>query len=146
MQHEAFLGFAFETFQPLHVVAGAKGGGDQCLRFAAGEDCAAVGSRQNSGFDPDLADLVEGAAIGTALLLDDLLAEDALAQSFVIFFELCLGCVIVFRNRGQQLFFVASAPVCGFRLSDASWCQGVGQAAPIFVPVRCSRPRRIPAA
>ena len=43
-----------------------------------------VGAGQNADFDPDIANLVEGAAIGTALLFDHLLAEDALAQRLVI--------------------------------------------------------------
>ena len=60
---------------------GAERGGDQRLGFAAGEDGGAVGAGQNADFDPDGADLVEGAAIGTALVRGDLLAEDSLAQS-----------------------------------------------------------------
>ena len=90
VQHEAFLGFAFEDFEALHVVAGAQGGGDQRLGFAAGEDGGAVGAGQNADFDPDIADLVEGAAVGTALLVDHLLAEDALAQGLEVGLELLL--------------------------------------------------------
>ncbi len=48
VQHEALLGFAFEALQSLHVVAGAERGGDERLRFAAGEDGAAVGARQDA--------------------------------------------------------------------------------------------------
>ena len=80
VQHEAFLGFAFEDFEPLHVVAGAQGGGDQGLGFAASEDGGSVGAGQYADFDPDVANLVERAAVGTALLVDHLLAENALAQ------------------------------------------------------------------
>ena len=104
MQHEALLGFAFEAFQALHVVAGAQRGGDQGLGFAAGEDGAAVSSRQHAGFDPDFADLVEGARIGTPFLFDDLLAEDALAQSLVVVLELFLALLSsLFRQRRRQL-------------------------------------------
>ena len=46
MQHEPLLGLALKHFQPLHVVGSSKSGGDQCLGFAAGENRAAVGSRQ----------------------------------------------------------------------------------------------------
>src|ERR1700722_3833405 len=88
VEHEAFFGFAFEAFQPLHVVAGAESGSHQGLRFAAGEDSAAVGSGQHSGFDPDVANFVKGAGSRTALVVDDLLAEDALAQCFVVLLEL----------------------------------------------------------
>ena len=84
VQHEALLGFAFEGLQPLHVFAGAQRGRDQRLRFAAGEDRRTVGAGQHADFDPDIADLVELAAIGTALLLDHLLAEDLLAQHFEV--------------------------------------------------------------
>ena len=109
MQHEAFLGFAFEAFEALHVVAGAEGGGDQGLGFAAGEDGAAVGARQDAGFDPDFADFVEGAGVGTALLVDDLLAEDALAQRFVV--------VIEFLLRGFVFLSLSSAiSACEFLL------------------------------
>ena len=73
VQHEALFGFAFEGLEALHVVAGAQGGGDQGLSFAAGEDGRAVGAGQDADFDPDIADLVEGAAIRATLLVDDLL-------------------------------------------------------------------------
>ena len=52
---------------------------------------AAVGARQDAGFDPDIANLIEGAPIGTALLVDHLLAENALAQRLVILLELLLA-------------------------------------------------------
>jgi hypothetical protein len=42
-----------------------------------------VGAGQHADFDPDFADFVEGAAVGTALL-DDFLAEDAFAQSLEV--------------------------------------------------------------
>src|SRR5579862_4740855 len=91
VQHEALLGFALEALQSLHVVAGAEGGRDQCLGFTAREHGTAVSAGKNSSFNPNLADLVEGASIGTAFVIDDLTAENALAQSFVILLELCLG-------------------------------------------------------
>ena len=78
-----FLASPSKRFQALLVVVGAQGGGDQRLGLAAGEEGGTVGARQHADFDPDVADLVEGAAIGTALLFDDLLAEDALAQGLV---------------------------------------------------------------
>ena len=81
---KAFFGFAFEPFQALHVVAGAECGGDQGLRFSSCEDGAAVGSWQHAGFDPDVAHFVEGAGVRTPLLIDHLLAEDALAQRLVV--------------------------------------------------------------
>ncbi len=68
VQEEALLGFAFEGFQALFVVAGAEGGGYQGLGFAAGEDGAAVGSWQDAYFDPDVSYFVEGAAVWSSLL------------------------------------------------------------------------------
>ena len=76
VQHEALPGFAFEGLQALHVFAGAQRGGDQRLGFAASEDGGAVSARQHADFNPDIANLVELAAIGTALLLDHLIAEN----------------------------------------------------------------------
>src|SRR5713101_2334104 len=97
VKHEAFLGLTLETFQALHVVAGAEGGGNEGLRFAAGEDGAAVSTGQDAGFDPDVADLIEGAAVRTPLVVDDLIAEETLAQSLVIFLELGFRFVVAFR-------------------------------------------------
>ena len=126
MQHEALLGFAFEAFQALHVVAGAESGGDQRLGFAAGEDGAAVGARQDAGFDPDFADFVERARIGTPLLIDDLLAEDALAQSFVVMIEFFLGIVIVRRQLGSQFLLDPFDQRVAFRLGMFLGIERVG--------------------
>src|SRR5215831_10505747 len=84
VKHEALLGFALETFKTLHVVAGAKSGRDQRLRFATGKDGAAVRARQDSCLDPDFANLIEGPSIRPAMLFGHLLAEDPLAQRLVI--------------------------------------------------------------
>ena len=147
VKHEAFLGFAFEDFEALHVVAGAEGGGDQGLGFAAGEDGAAVGAGQHADFDPDVADLVEGAAVGTALLVDDLLAEDALAQGLVVRLELRLRFFVVFRNRSLQLLLEFLDQGVAFGLGMLLGVERVGQLGADFASSdRCSRPGRIPAA
>ena len=91
VQHEALLGFAFKAFETLHVVAGAERGCNQRLGFTASEDGAAVGARQNAGFDPDFANLIESASIGTALVIDHLIAENALTQDLVILLNLRLS-------------------------------------------------------
>ncbi len=81
MQHEALEGFArFEQFDALLVVFGAESDGNQRLRFAAGEQRGTVRARQNARFAPDLADLVERAAIGTPARIQHLVAEDLLFQ------------------------------------------------------------------
>ena len=143
VQHEALLGFAFEDFQALHVVAGAEGGGDQGLGFAAGEDGGAVGAGQNADFDPDIADLVEGAAVGTALLIDHLFAEDALAQSLEVGLEFLLGRFVVFRNGGLQLFLEFLDQGVAFRLGMLLGVERVGQVgADLASSGRRSRPGR----
>ena len=82
VQHEA-LGGRFAGLQQLDallVVLGAEGDGDQRLRLAAREQGRAVGAGQQAGFDRDGADLVERAAIGTAALVEHLVAEDLLLE------------------------------------------------------------------
>ena len=77
-------GFArLQQFDALLVFLGAEGDGDQRLGFAAGEQGRAVGARQHAGLDGDGPDLVEGAAIRTAVLLQHLVAEDPLLQRVV---------------------------------------------------------------
>ena len=95
VQHEALLGFAFEGLEPLHVIGGAQRGRDQRLGFAASEDRGAVSAWQHADFDPDIANLIELAAVGATLLLDHLLAEDALAQHFKVALAL-LAAVVIF--------------------------------------------------
>ena len=80
VQHEAFLGFALEGPQPLHVFTGAESSRYQSLGFAASKDCRTVGTGQHADFNPDISNLIELAAIGTTLLFDDLLAEYLFAQ------------------------------------------------------------------
>ena len=147
VQHEALLGFAFEDFEALHVVAGAQGGGDQRLGFAAGEDGRAVGARQDADFDPDIADLVEGAAVGTALLVDHLLAEDALAQGLEVGLEFLLGGFVFCRNGSLQLFLEFADQGVAFRLGMFLGVEAVGQVgADACSSGRRSRPGRTPEA
>src|SRR4051812_12941790 len=58
VQHELAEGLALEAFHPLLVVAGAEGGGDERLRFTAGEDGRAVRPWQEPHLRRDGADLV----------------------------------------------------------------------------------------
>ena len=55
-----------EQVEALHVFLGAERQRGQRLRFAAGKERRAVHARQQADFAGDLANLVEGAAIGTA--------------------------------------------------------------------------------
>ena len=127
MQHEAFLGFAFEDFEALHVVAGAQGGGDQGLGFAAGEDGRSVGAREDADFDPDVANLVEGAAVGTALLVDNLFAENAFAQGLEVSLEFLLGGFVFFRDGSLQFFLEFPDQGVAFRLGMLLGVEAVGQ-------------------
>src|SRR5215472_127091 len=84
MQHEALLGFPLEDFEPLHVVAGAERGRYQSLGFTPGEDCRAVGARQDPDFDPDGTNLIKGPAVGTPLLLEYLFPKNSFTERFEI--------------------------------------------------------------
>ena len=79
MQHEALLGLALERLQPLLIVRRPQRRGHQRLRFAAREDRRAVRPWQHAHFNPDVANLIERARIGTPVLLDHLLPENPLA-------------------------------------------------------------------
>ncbi len=71
-------------------------------------------ARQNTGFDPDLADLVEGASVRTALVIDHLIAENTLTQCLVILFQLGLGGCIVFGDGSLQLFLQSADEFVAF--------------------------------
>src|ERR1700674_386661 len=102
VKHEPLLGFAFENFQALHIVTRAERGSDKSLCFAPGENCGTMGARENSNFAPDLANLIERTPIGTPLVVDNLLAEDAFPQSLVVSLQLCAAFFIVLRERRHQ--------------------------------------------
>src|SRR6185437_11155706 len=89
-----------------------------------------VGAGQNAYFDPDVANLIEGTAIGAALLLDYGLAEDSFAQSFVIGFQLGFRFFVVFRKRGLQFFFEFADQVVAFSFWVLLSVEAVGQVTP----------------
>ncbi len=124
-----FLDSPSKAFETLHVVAGAERGGDQCLGFTAGEDGAAVGAWQNTGFDPDLADLVERAPVGTALVIDYLVAENALAQDLVVLLDLRFAGGIVFGQGGEQFLFQYANQFIAFGFRMLRGIKSVGQPA-----------------
>jgi len=103
VKHEVFLLLTFIALQPLPVVRCAQRGCDQCLRLAAREQGRPVRAGQNAGLDGDLANLVEGTAIGADPLPGHLLAEGPLAQKFVVGRKLFLGVRIVGRQLSSQL-------------------------------------------
>ncbi len=105
MQHEALFGFAFEGLQTLHVFASAQRGRDQRLGLTAGKDGRAVSARQHSDFNPDIANLVELAPVGTAPVLDHLLTEDLLAQKIEVFAGLLASSFVFFGNGALDFVF-----------------------------------------
>ena len=103
MQHKALLRLALENFQALHIFTGAERSSNQSLNLTPGENCRAMGSWEHADFNRDWANLIEGPAIGTALMTDHLLAENALAQNLIIVLKLVAGFFVLFRQFGLQL-------------------------------------------
>ena len=132
MKHEAFFCFALEGFQTLHVVGGAEGGCYQRLGFASSEDCASVGAWQHSYFYPDVADLVEGAMVRTAFVVDHFFAEDSFAESFVVVLQLRQRFFVIFWNVGFQLFADVFYQRVAFGLGMLLGVQRVGQVCSDF--------------
>src|SRR5882724_8760876 len=127
VEEEAFLGFALEAFQALLVVGGAESGCDQGLGFAACEDGAAVGSRQDAGFDPDVANLVELAAVWTTSGYGNVFAEDFLQQEFVVVGELFQASFVVFCDGGLQFLLQFGNQLVAFGFGVLRGVEGVGQ-------------------
>ena len=67
-------------------------------------------------------------AVGTALVVDDLVAEDAFAQGLVVLLKLRLA-LVVFRGHGlQQLFFESADQFVALRLGMLLGVEAVRQA------------------
>src|ERR1700680_2099113 len=79
VQHEA-LGLlrGIHQLDTLLVILGPERSGHHGLGFAAGEQRRSVGAWQYAHLALDVADLVEFAPVGTAAVLQHLVAEDAL--------------------------------------------------------------------
>ena len=80
VEHEALPRLALEALDLLRIVGGAERAGDERLRFAAREDGRAVRAREDAGLDPDVADLVELAAVEPDAVGEHFFAEDLLLQ------------------------------------------------------------------
>ena len=81
MQHEALGEFGgIEHFNPLFVVLGAEGAGNERLRLAAGEERGTVGAGQKADLAVNIANFVKRAAIGTAAGLQHFVAENLFLQ------------------------------------------------------------------
>ena len=78
--HIALAVLSAQTVQHLHVAHRAQRGHGQGLRFAAGENGAAVGTGQNADFAPDRTNVGQAASIGANALFEDFLAHDLLVE------------------------------------------------------------------
>src|SRR6266478_4764455 len=83
VEHEAVeLVLREEQVEALHVFLGAEGKGGESLGFTASEERGAMNAREQADFASDLANLVEGAAIGTATFVKNVVTEDFFAEAF----------------------------------------------------------------
>src|SRR5579871_743963 len=96
VQHEATLLLTLIALQPLSIVSRTQSRTHQRLRLSASEQRRTVNARQNSNLNRDLTNLVKSPVVGTNALVQNLIAEDLLAQHFVILAELL-------RRRGISL-------------------------------------------
>jgi hypothetical protein len=133
VQHEALEGFVLEQqVQALHVFLGAEGERGQGLGFAAGEERRAVHARQQADFAGDLANLVEGAAVRTAIMMQDVVAEELLAQAL----EGAVGELVAFSSssgRGRGFPSLVRRQACSFLLGMLGGVEGVVQARAEFL-------------
>src|SRR5262245_947957 len=81
VEHEAAFDLAqLQTVDVLHVLRGAERRRDKRLGLAAGEERRTMSTREPAGFDRNRADLGELAAVGTAAVVQNVVAEYALFQ------------------------------------------------------------------
>src|SRR5712664_1939206 len=121
VQHEALeLILREEQVETLHIFLGAKSESGERLGFAARKERGAVNTREQADFASDLADFVEGAAIGTAALVENVVTEDVLAEAFksalgesALLVHLLLG---LFRDSLEDLFLESVDEVVAFLL------------------------------
>ena len=124
VQHEALERFVLEKqIEALLVFLGAERGGGERLRLAAGEKRRAVNARQHADFAGDLANLVEGAGIGTAAANQHVVAEDALAKALEGAIGELLLVFVFFGDRGQDFGLDRVNQAVAFELRDASRCR-----------------------
>ena len=110
MQHEALFGFAFEAFEPLHIVACTESSGYQGLGFTASENRAAVSSGE------DAASVQISRISSKARCRDDVVARSPLRgkcvpAEFEILFQLGELRFLFLRNFGWQLCLISFTSV-----------------------------------
>src|SRR5438552_6584187 len=83
VQHEAVeLVLLEKQVEALHVFLGAQSQRGKRLGFAASEEGGAVHAGEQANFAGDQANLVEGAAVGTAACVENIVAKDIFAEAF----------------------------------------------------------------
>ena len=122
-----------EQIQPLLVFLGAEGQRRQRLRLAAREERRAVHARQQSDFAGDLANFVERAAIRAALAVQDVVAENVLAQALKCALGELALLFVFFRNRFDDLGFHLIDQVVAFLLRMLLGVQRVVQFRAVFL-------------
>ncbi len=75
MKHVVFLEFTINVIYKLLIRFGAQCNCGQTLRLTAGEEGAAVGTRQNAFLDSNGADLTLSPAVGSLPFVQDPVAE-----------------------------------------------------------------------
>src|SRR5204863_9445865 len=106
VQHEVLLLLALKILQPLHVVRGSQSGRDQRLCFTAGKDRRTVGSRKYTGFNGDVANLIELGRFGTLATLSPLPADRPFAHNSVLFPRFSRGSFITLRQFRLEFLLV----------------------------------------
>src|SRR5258708_18507173 len=121
VQHEAIeLVLLEEQVEALHGFLGAQRQSSKGLGFAAGKERGAMHARKQADLAGDQANLVEGAAVGTATGIEHIVAENILAETLkralserALFVHLFLG---LFGNRLDDLFLQSIHEVIAFLL------------------------------
>jgi hypothetical protein len=80
MQHERFFALAGQAIDDLRIASRSQRRDDQRLRFTAGEQRRAVGSRQYAGADVDGAHGLGIAAVDARLAVQNLLAHEPIFE------------------------------------------------------------------
>jgi len=82
VQQEVRAGVAVQSVDDLLILAGAQGGHNQALGFAAGEQGRPVGARQKAGFAHNRAHGLVVTPVNARATVDDIAAQDRGFQLF----------------------------------------------------------------
>src|ERR1700722_14834864 len=102
MKHEATLLLSFIALKSLSVIRCTKGRAHKCLSFTACKERGPVDTRQHTNLYAQVANLIESPVIRTDPVVQNLIAEDLLAQKLIIFAELLRSSPIVLRQAFLQ--------------------------------------------